>query len=55
MKTVYFCTCSWAFYLQLPGEVVGHYGGEGGKQGSQEHTDIADVNSDVEEVQDVVQ
>lgn len=55
MKTFDLCTCSWVFYLQLPGEVIGHYGSKGGKQGSQEHTDIADVNGDVEEVQDVVQ
>lgn len=43
------------FYLQLLGEVVGHNGGEGREQGSQEDADIADVDGDVEEVQHVVQ
>lgn len=38
------------FYLQLLGEVIGHNGSKGGKQGSQEHTDIADVNRDMEKV-----
>ncbi len=38
------------FYLQLFGEVVGHYGSEGGEQGSQEDTDITDVDGDVEKM-----
>lgn len=38
------------FYLQLLGEVIGDYSSEGGEQGSQENTDITDVNSDVEKM-----
>lgn len=34
--------------------MVSHYGGEGGEEGCQEHTDIPDVDGDVEEVQHVV-
>lgn len=41
-------------YLELFGEVVSHYGGEGGEEWSQEHAHIPDVNGDVEEVQHVV-
>lgn len=38
------------FYLQLLGEVVGDDGSEGGEQGSEEDTDVADVNSDVKKM-----
>lgn len=38
------------FYLQLLGEVVGDYSGEGGEQRRQENTDISDVDGDVEKV-----
>lgn len=37
-------------YLQLLGEVVGDYGGEGGEQGSQEDTHITNVDGDVEKM-----
>ena len=40
--------------LQLLGEVVGDDDGEGGEERSQEHTHVADVNGDVEEVHHVV-
>lgn len=43
------CVCD-VFYLQLLGEVVGDDGSEGGEQGSEEHTDVADVNSDVKKM-----
>lgn len=41
-------------YLELLGEVVGHDGGKGGKQGSQEDANITDVDGDVEEMEDMV-
>lgn len=37
-------------YLQLLGEVVGDNGSEGGEQGSQEDTNVTDVNRDVEKM-----
>ena len=36
--------------LQFLGEMVRYNGGEGGEEGGKEHTDIADVNGDVEEM-----
>ena len=42
-------------YLELLGEVVGDDGGEGREEGSQEHTHIADVDRDVEEVEHMIQ
>lgn len=50
LQNIVFCPSYYVFYLQLLGEVVGHYGSEGREQGSQEDTDITDVNSDVEKV-----
>lgn len=44
------CVSEIVFYLQLLGEVVGDYGGEGREQGSQEDTDVTDVNGDVEKM-----
>lgn len=44
------CTSHNQLYLQLLGEVVGDYGREGGEQGSQEYTDVTDVDGDVEKV-----
>lgn len=41
---------SLAFYLQLLGEVVSHYGSERRKQGGQEDANITDVNGNVEKV-----
>jgi len=36
--------------LQFLGEMVCYNGGEGGEEGGKEHTDIANVNGDVEEM-----
>lgn len=52
---IVFCVSHYELYLQLLGEMVGHYGGEGGEQGSQEDADVTDVNGDVEKMQDVIQ
>lgn len=41
-------------YLEFFGEVISYYGGEGREEGSQEYTNISDVNSNVEEVQNMV-
>lgn len=41
-------------YLEFFGEVISYYGGEGREEGSQEYTNISDVNGNVEEVQNMV-
>ena len=42
-------------YLEFLGEPVCNQGGEAGEHGGKEHTDVSDVNGDVEEPQDVVE
>lgn len=50
LNYIFSCVSYYVFYLQLLGEVVGDYGGEGGEQWSQKDTDITDVNGDVEKM-----
>ena len=45
----------WSLYLELLGEVVGDDGGEGREEGGQEDAHVADVNRDVEKVEDMIQ
>lgn len=47
---IVFSSSYYVFYLQLLSEVVGHDGSERGEQGSQEDTNITDVNGNVEKV-----
>ena len=42
-------------HLEFPGEVVGDYDSQGGEERGQEHTHVADIDGDVQNVHHVIE